>query len=136
MPFIVSELATVSWVQGQMFKSRFLGGALLAAAGFTSPQSGASEPRVYSGVEAQALRCAAYVSYTPVVLERRGLMSERETQEGALAATAIIGAHVSGTYEQKRRAFEIALSRLPESENALIEESVRLSGWCKEQFLP
>ena len=29
-------------------------------------------------------------------------------------------------YEQKRRAFEIALSRLPKSENALIEESVRL----------
>lgn len=118
-----------------MFKSRFLGGALLAAAVVTLPASGRADMRVYSGTEAQALKCAAYVSYTPMVLERRGLMSERDTREGAMVATAIIGTHVSGTYEQKRRAFEIALSRLPQSENALIEESVRLSGWCKEQFL-
>ena len=118
-----------------MFKSRFFGGALLVAAGFIFPQTGWAESRVYTGTEAQALRCAAYVSYTPMILERRGLMSERETKEGAIAATAIIGAHVGGTYEQKRRAFEIALSRLPESENALIEESMRVSGWCKEQFL-
>lgn len=119
-----------------MFKSGFIGGALLALASVLAPTGGSAEGRVYIGSEAQALRCAAYVSYTPVILERRGLMGERETREGALAATAIIGSHVSGTYEQKRRAFEIALSRLPTSENLLIEESVRLAGWCKEQFLP
>ena len=94
-----------------------------------------AQERVYSGTEAQALQCAAYVSYTPLVLERRGLMSARDTQEAAVDATLILGSHVSGTYDQKRRAFEIALSRLPQSENALISEAVRRAGWCKEKFL-
>lgn len=118
-----------------MSKSRFFGGVLLATAALSSSKSAHAEQRVYKGAEAQALRCAAYVSYAPMVLQRRGLMNAEQTREGALAATAILGSHVGGTYEQKRRAFEIALSRLPESENLLIEESVRLSGWCKEQFL-
>ena len=119
-----------------MFKS-FLFRTVLAACllGFALPGSAQAQQRIYEGLEAQALQCAAYFSYTTYVLERRGLITLRNREEGALNATAILGQHVSGTYEQKRQAFQTVLSRMPDSDNVLIEEAMRYMGWCSERFL-
>lgn len=114
-----------------MFKVAWLIGQLTLAG--LAPAS--AQTRAYYGEEAQALQCAAYFSYTSLVLERRGLITQRRAQEGALQATAILGRHVSGTYSQKRKAFVAVLSQLPRAEGDLIEESIRYYTWCSERFL-
>ena len=113
-----------------MFRAALISAVLLAG----SLPAGASQ-RVYEGSEAQALKCAAYFSYTTYVLESRGLLTTRNREEGAVAATTIIGRHVGGSYQQKLAAFQAVLNRLPASDNALISDSLRHLRWCSENFL-
>ncbi len=94
-----------------------------------------AERRVYTGSEAQALQCAAFLSYATFVMERRGLISYRNREEGALAATRIMGQHVSGTFAQKQAAFQAVLGRLPKSEDELMDDTVRHMTWCTQRFL-
>lgn len=110
-------------------------GALLCAAQLGLAPGAMAETRVYQGDEAKALQCAAYFSYSAWVLAGRGLFTPRNADEGAIAATNILGRHVSGTYEQKRAAFQVALNRLPPEDNDLIADSIRYLGWCREKFL-
>ena len=105
----------------------------LACACLTGPVH--AELRVYEGTEAQALKCAAYFSYATYMLETRGLITPRNRQEGVLAATSIIGNHVGGSYEQKRKAFQAVLERLPDSDDTVISDSLRYLTWCSERFL-
>jgi hypothetical protein len=114
---------------------RTLLGALLCATQLGLAPAATASSRIYQGDEAQALQCAAYFSYSAWVLAGRGLFTPRNADEGAIAATNILGRHVGGTYEQKRAAFQVALNRLPSAENDLIAESIRYLGWCREKFL-
>ena len=110
---------------------RALGIALLLAA----PSAASANSRIYEGTEAQALKCAAYFSSTTYMLESRGLMTPRNREEGAVAATNIIGQHVGGTYQQKLKAFQAVLNRLPASETALVSDTLKHLNWCSENFL-
>jgi len=101
----------------------------------SSPLQADNATRVYSGLEAQALRCAAYFTYSTYVLEQRGLLTWENREEGAKHATEILGRYVGGTYEQKFQAFQTMLRRMPAEDAALIDESLRHLGWCSERFL-
>lgn len=114
-----------------MFKTIALGAFALTL--LAAPAQ--AERRVYSGTEAQALQCAAFLSYATYVMERRGLITFRNREEGAIAATRILGRHVGGTFAQKQAAFQAVLNRLPERETALMDDSVRHMTWCTRRFL-
>ena len=118
-----------------MFRLNLMVRILALMAAVTAPVAGHSQSRVYSGAEAQALRCAAYFTLTTYMLEQRGLLTFENRQEGALHATAILGRHVGGTYEQKFQAFQTMLRRLPAEDNQLISESLTHLSWCSDRFL-
>ena len=116
-------------------KSAVVAICLSLAAACAATEASAVERRVYSGSEAQALKCAAYFSFTANVMEQRGLTSTRNKEAANLAATVILAHHVSGTVDQKMKAYRTILKRMPQSDWALIKDTAKHIDWCEGRFL-
>lgn len=91
--------------------------------------------RVYDGIEAEALHCAAEFSYTAQALSQRGLMSDHHRDVATRTTQYLLENYVSGSFDDKFGAFEVALARLPVDDLDQVRASVRHLGHCEKQFL-
>ena len=110
--------------------------ALLATAvAATATVSLAQDRRVYAGREAQALQCAAYYSYTAHVGEELGLLSTSTADKATRLALYILDTYVGGSDDQKVEAYRVILSRMPQNDKRLFDETMKYIGWCEKTFL-
>jgi len=88
--------------------------------------------RVYEGEEAAALRCANMMAMTGVTLNRAGLMANREKDVLIGISILILERHVSGTWNEKKRAMEVMRDR--RDLDATLEDYQRNAPLCLNRF--
>ena len=96
----------------------------------------ASADITYQGRDAQGLHCAAMLGVIAKVLYKDGLLSERETEESAMAM-ALILVQLPGSSREiiqafRQRADKIIATRSPME---LAKEFKSTSKWCRREFL-
>lgn len=91
---------------------------------------------VYQGRDAQGLHCAAMLGVVAKTLHEQGLLSERETDDAAMAMTLILvqlpGSPRDLMQAFRQRADKIIATRSPMQ---LAKEFKSTSKWCKREFL-
>lgn len=94
--------------------------------------SHAQGQRVYEGAEAAALRCSNTLALTAVALARAGLMDEVEKEIMLGITIMILERHVSGTWNQKKRALAVMRDRrsIPDT----LEDYQNNAARCLRQF--
>lgn len=118
-----------------MLKHGIIRGLVVATAisGLAHPASAGRG--TFSNDEAEAIKCAAYFSYTSHVLSDQGLMTTRHREIATKASYYILRQHVSGPFERKLAAYEGFLGGLPLKDYKVVEDSVRQLAWCEQKFL-
>lgn len=101
--------------------------ALVGSAG-----SAQADRRVYTGTEAQALKCAWIISMTATTLEQAGLVSTRDKETATFVSAAILAQHVSGSERQKLEGFRVVGARRSVIET--VSEFRRESRACIRKF--
>lgn len=117
-----------------LYRSLICGAAVAAmiAAQTVPAQAGRG---TYSNDESEAIKCAAYFSYTSHVLSDHGLMTPRHREIATKTSYYILRQHVSGPFEKKLAAYEGILGGLPLTDFKMVEDSVRHLAWCEKKFL-
>ena len=107
-------------------------GVLSGAFCFWAATAVAAEPKVYSGEEAGALRCANAMALTAVALSDAGLMTDAEKEVLLRVTVAILDRHVSGSWAQKKAALEVVRDRRNVGET--LEDFQVLAQRCLRQY--
>ncbi|KIN64046.1 hypothetical protein Z946_2931 [Sulfitobacter noctilucicola] len=71
----------------------------------------AQKTRTYAGEEAAALRCSNALALTAIALSRAELIADVEKEVMLGVTVLILERHVSGTWQQKKRALEVMRDR-------------------------
>ncbi len=92
----------------------------------------AQSQRIYEGEEAAALRCANTLAFTAVELSRAKLIEDAEKEVMLGITILILERHVSGTWQQKKKALAVMRDRrsLPDT----LEDYRRNAARCLRQF--
>lgn len=94
-----------------------------------------ADRRVYAGREAAALKCAAYYSYTSHIGESRGVMTRKDAEAGRAIGHYILSTAISGTWDQKMKAYKVILGRMPSNDLRLFRDASRHLSWCGKTFV-
>lgn len=97
----------------------------------TTPVAQAKK-RVYSGSEAEALKCAHLFSMTALLLWKSGRISTRDKDAGMAASVIILNRYVSGTWEQKKAALNAVAKR--RTLLRTVEEFNQQNKYCLRRF--
>ena len=118
-----------------MLKHGFIRGLVVATAIAVLAHPASAGRGTYSDNEAEAIKCAAYFSYTSHVLSDQGLMTPRHREIATKASYYILRQHVSGPFDRKLAAYEGFLGGLPLKDFKVVEDSVRKLARCEQKFL-
>jgi hypothetical protein len=96
------------------------------------PMAASAAPKVYSGKEAQAIRCAQLMIYGSQAGLVTGVMSEKESLQMRVYGLMILHKYISGTGRQKIKAIEQMIEKTGFQESS--QRFVKQARTCTRQF--
>ncbi len=88
--------------------------------------------KVYSGSEAEALKCSYLISMTALLLWKAGKLSTRDKDRAMTISVIMMNRYVSGTWEQKKKALTTVGNR--RSLGKTVKEFQQQSKYCIRRF--
>ena len=101
--------------------------ALVAASVLAAASPAVAAPKVYSGLEAKALKCSELMIFLVVAGDASGEITRNQANALTGYAGYILDNYTSGSHRQKARALEIMMERTSVHQKVLDLESQHLS---------